>query len=179
MAVQLIYETHSTTVDNEAGVATGWLPGELSTQGRRQSVELGQRRRDVDLVVSSDLRRAVETAELAFAGSAVARHQDRRLRECDYGELNGAPVTSLLPRARYIDRPFPGGQSYREVVEQTREFLAELSSRYDGCRVLLVSHSANRWALQNLLLGTPMQELVDAPFDWQPGWKFELPAGWS
>jgi alpha-ribazole phosphatase/probable phosphoglycerate mutase len=28
MPVKLIYETHATTVDNETGIATGWLPGE-------------------------------------------------------------------------------------------------------------------------------------------------------
>jgi len=179
MSVQLIYETHSFTVDNELGIATGWLPGELSAAGRRLAAELGQRRTDVDLVVSSDLRRAVETVEVAFAGSAIPRHEDRRLRECNYGELNGAPVASLGPRGQYVDQPFPGGQSYRDVVDQTREFLADVSDRYDGSTVLLVSHSANRWALQNLLDGTPLEELVDAPFDWQPGWTYELPAGWS
>lgn len=46
MTVELTYETHSTTEDNEAGIATGWLPGRLSAQRRAQAVELGQRRRD-------------------------------------------------------------------------------------------------------------------------------------
>jgi len=46
VTVELTYETHSTTEDNEAGIATGWLPGRLSAQGRAQAVELGQRRRD-------------------------------------------------------------------------------------------------------------------------------------
>ena len=34
MAVTIIYETHSTTVDNERGIATGWLGGALSERGR-------------------------------------------------------------------------------------------------------------------------------------------------
>jgi broad specificity phosphatase PhoE len=179
VSVQLIYETHSITVDNERGIATGWLPGELSAQGRRLALDLGERRRDVDVVFSSDLRRAVETVGIAFAGTDIPRLQDPRLRECDYGELNGAPVASLRPRTQYVDRPFPGGQSYREVLDQTREFLAELAQRYDGQKVLLVAHSANRWALKHLLDGgTPLEDLVDAPFEWQPGWEYELPAGW-
>ncbi|WP_206184869.1 hypothetical protein [Thermoactinospora rubra] len=41
----LIYETHSITVDNERGIATGWLPGELSPRGRELAGELGERRR--------------------------------------------------------------------------------------------------------------------------------------
>ena len=41
MAVELIYETHSLTVDNERGVATGWLPGELSARGRALARAIG------------------------------------------------------------------------------------------------------------------------------------------
>ena len=45
MTVTLIYETHSTTLDNERGIATGWLPGELSEAGpgRRRSWGRGAR----------------------------------------------------------------------------------------------------------------------------------------
>lgn len=92
MTVELIYETHATSTDNESGIATGWLPGELSEAGRRQARELGERRRDgrVVAVYTSDLRRAVETARIAFEGSGLPVRADPRLRECDYGELNGA-----------------------------------------------------------------------------------------
>ena len=66
--LELIYETHATTVDNEEGRATGWLPGELSAAGLEQARALGRRRRDdgLDAVFSSDLARAVETAQIAF-----------------------------------------------------------------------------------------------------------------
>lgn len=168
--MKLIYETHSTTVDNERGVATGWLPGELSEEGRRQSGLLGERRRGVDAVFSSDLRRAVQTVELA--GLGVPHFQDWRLRECDYGVFNGTPARGLAPRRQRIDEPFPGGQSYREVVELTRSFLADIKGRYET--VLVVAHSANRWALQHLLAEVPLEDLVDAPFDWRPGWEFEV-----
>jgi hypothetical protein len=40
MAVDLVYETHSISVDNERGVATGWLPGELSVAGRQLAAAL-------------------------------------------------------------------------------------------------------------------------------------------
>jgi broad specificity phosphatase PhoE len=43
MAIELVFETHSTTEDNELGRATGWLPGRLSEQGRVQALQLGQR----------------------------------------------------------------------------------------------------------------------------------------
>ncbi|MDA0632160.1 histidine phosphatase family protein [Nonomuraea sp. MCN248] len=181
MSVEIVYETHSISVHNETGIASGWLPGELSERGLALAAELGERRRDdgLDAVFSSDLYRAVQTARVALGDSGIPLFQDRRLRECHYGEFDGMPVSLLeARRARHINEPWPGGQSYRDVVEQTSDFLAELAVEWDGKKVLLISHSANRWALQHLLHDVPLAELVDQPFDWQPGWTFHLPGGW-
>ena len=174
--IELVYETHAITVDNERGIATGWLPGELSAAGRGTAAELGARRREDGLaaVFCSDLRRAVETVEIAFGG-ALPVHLDERLRECDYGELTGMPVERLdAERARHVEEPWPGGESYGDVVARTRSFLADLARDRDGERLLVVAHSANRWALQHLLEGEPLEELVSRGFDWQPGWEFVL-----
>jgi broad specificity phosphatase PhoE len=182
MAVEIIYETHSLTTDNEAGFATGWLPGRLSENGRDLARALGARHRDDTLaaVFVSDLARAVETAEIAFAGSGIPIHQDARLRECNYGTLNGMPVARLAAeRSRHIDVPYPGGQSYRQVVAAMRDFLRDLAARWDGCTVVVIAHSANKWALDFLLNGTALEALVDAPFGWQEGWSYTLPAATS
>jgi broad specificity phosphatase PhoE len=173
--IELVYETHSITTDNEAGIATGWLPGRLSDSGRRGARELGARRRDdgVTAVFCSDLGRALETAQLAFGETGIPRFVDWRLRECDYGELNGAPVARIdAVREQHIDEPFPRGESYRDVVRRTERFLADLSPRWDGSRVVVIAHSANRWALQHLLEGTALEAVVGAPFVWQPGWEY-------
>jgi broad specificity phosphatase PhoE len=175
--IQLVYETHSISVDNERGIATGWLPGKLSKAGRESARALGARRRDdgIAVVFTSDLRRAVETAEIAFADATTPVHQDARLRECDYGELNGAPAERVAAtRLDRIDVRFPGGESYVDVVERTREFLADLLSDHDGSRILVIAHSANRWALQHLLEGVPLVDAISAPFSWQEGWEYPL-----
>jgi broad specificity phosphatase PhoE len=182
MSVAIVYETHSTTLDNERGFATGWLPGELSSAGRENAADLGRRCRDdaIDAVFTSDLARAVETARIAFGDSRVPIIQDGRLRECNYGDLNGAPVATLnADRASRIEVAFPGGESYRQVVDRTRDFLRDLARDWDGKRVVLIAHSANRWALQTLLNGTPLAEAVIAPFEWQEGWSYTLPSGWT
>jgi broad specificity phosphatase PhoE len=181
MAVEIIFETHSLTTDNAAGIATGWLPGKLSDEGRHLAGELGDRRREdgIDAVFVSDLARAVETATIAFGGSDIPVYQDTRLRECNYGELNGASTLRLAAeRARRIEVPFPGGQSYRDVVEQTRAFLRDLAAAWDGRRVVVISHSANRWAFDCLLHGARLEDLVNAPFGWREGWHYSLPSGW-
>ena len=178
MAIELVYETHSMTTDNEAGIATGWNEGRLSEAGRGFAKALGERRRNdgIAAVFTSDFRRAVETAEIAFAGSDIPVHQDRRLRECNYGALNGRPVAEIdAEKLRRIDEPFPGGESYRDVVERVRSFLDDLLLGFDGTRILLISHAAPRWAIANLLEGTPLEELVTAQFEWQEGWTYMLP----
>ena len=177
MAVDIVFETHSTSTDNERGIATGWLPGALSTEGRVQARALGARRRGtgVDVIFTSDLRRAVETAELAFEGEAIPTRTDWRLRECNYGRLNGMPVAQLHAERRLrIDAPFPDGESYHQVVGRVRTFLDELAPDWDGRQVLLIGHAATRFALQHLLEGRSLEEVVEAPFAWQPGWTYRL-----
>jgi hypothetical protein len=38
----------------------------------------------------------------------------------------------------------------------------------------VISLSANRWALDLLLYGKPLEKSVVAPFDWKPGWIYEI-----
>jgi hypothetical protein len=125
----------TTTVDNEHGIATGWNDGQLSERGRALAARLGERRRNhgVDAIFSSDLGRAVETVEVAFTGSDIPVHLDARLRECNYGEWNGMPVARLAAeRRRRIREPFPGGESYLDVVDRVADFLADLARDWEG-----------------------------------------------
>jgi 2,3-bisphosphoglycerate-dependent phosphoglycerate mutase len=171
----VVYETHSTSEHNEAGIATGWLGGALSPAGRAQAIELGERRRDdgIELVVASDLWRAVETAAIAFEGSGIPLRVDWRLRECDYGRLTGMPRTVLdEQRVTRVDEPWPGGESWRQAVARVSSFLDEVR----GERVLLIGHVATRWALDHRVNGRPLEELAAEEFDWKPGWEYELDA---
>jgi 2,3-bisphosphoglycerate-dependent phosphoglycerate mutase len=179
MSVAVVFETHSTSVDNERGVATGWLEGALSVTGREQAKRLGERRRDdgIAVVFTSDLRRAVETTEIAFAGSPIPIHTDRRLRECNYGAMNGMPRAQLeAERLHRIHEPFPDGESWSQAVERVAGFLDELAGSHDGQRVLLIGHVATRWALDHVVHGVPLERLAEAPFEWQEGWEYDLRA---
>jgi len=177
LAVEVVYETHSVSTDNERGIATGWLPGSLSDRGRQLAEDLGARRRNDEIaaVFTSDLRRAVETCEIALGGSGIPIRQDARPRECNYGALNGMPVARLeAERRQRIREPFPDGETYLDVVDRVRDFLSGVARDWDGKRILIVGHAATRWALQHLLCNVALENLVDAPFEWQEGWIFTL-----
>jgi broad specificity phosphatase PhoE len=174
VSIEIVFETHSTTEDNEAGVATGWLPGRLSAAGREQARELGRRRNDdgIAVVFVSDLSRATETAEIAFGGSSLPVIPDARLRECNYGALNGT-VGPVHDRAAHLDVPYPGGESWRQAVGRVTGFLDELRRERDGERVLVIGHVAT-WLALEVADGHSLEELVGAPFSWQPGWEYVL-----
>jgi broad specificity phosphatase PhoE len=177
VAIEIVYETHSTTVDNERGRATGWLPGELSERGRTEARSLGSRRRDdgIAAVFTSDLGRSVETVSIAFAGTDIPVLHDWRLRECDYGQRNGMPADEMhRGRRERLDQPYPGGESWRQAVARAGRVLGDLPVRWDGQRVLIVGHVATRWGLDHFINGTALEDLIDADFDWQPGWEYRL-----
>jgi 2,3-bisphosphoglycerate-dependent phosphoglycerate mutase len=127
------------------------------------------------VVFSSDLRRAVETVEIAVAGTAVPVLLDWRLRECDYGELNGARRELVVAdRLARLTAAYPGGESWQQAVDRVAGFLDDLPSRWAGARVLVVGHVATHVALDHRLHGTSLEELLAADFDWRPGWEYEL-----
>jgi len=175
----LIFESHSTTEDNEAGRATGWLPGRLSERGAEQARELGRRRANdgIAAVFCSDLRRAVQTAEIAFGESGVPVLLDWRLRECDYGERNGMPAAEMhAHRHEHLDLPYPGGESWRQAVARVAGFVAGLPARWAGQRVVVIGHVATRWGLDHAIAGVPLEDLIAADFAWRPGWEYRYSA---
>ncbi|HET7173983.1 MAG TPA: histidine phosphatase family protein [Nocardioidaceae bacterium] len=175
MSVQIVFETHATSEDNEAGLASGWLPGRLSKAGRQQASRLGRRRRQDGLaaVFCSDLQRAVETAQIAFGNTDLKLFYDWRLRECDYGDLNGAPAELIhQTRQQRLRTPYPGGESWEQAVRRVRGTLDDLARCWSGARVLLVGHVATRWALDHFVASRSLAELAATEFTWHPGWEY-------
>jgi broad specificity phosphatase PhoE len=100
---------------------------------------------------------------------------DWRLRECDYGQSNGMPAAELhASRPDYVDRPYPGGESWRQAVARVARFLGDLPLRWSGMRVLVVGHVATRWGLDHVIGGAAVEDLAVADFAWQEGWEYRL-----
>ncbi|HEY5805832.1 MAG TPA: histidine phosphatase family protein [Candidatus Saccharimonadales bacterium] len=178
--VAVTYFVHSITTDNQKKIATGWLPGELSELGVERAEQLRDMvaGRQFDAVFCSDLKRAVDTAQIAF-GDRYAILQDDRLRECHYGTLDGKPKIFKNNTEDFIDHPFPGGECYRDVEARVESFCGFLKEKYDGKRVAIVSHHAPQLALDVILKGKSWPEAIAedwrATQSWQPGWQYIIP----
>ncbi|HET8669412.1 MAG TPA: histidine phosphatase family protein [Candidatus Saccharimonadales bacterium] len=173
--ITIIFETHSTTIDNQAKLAAGWYDVALSELGEQQAKELGERRKGqhFDVIFCSDLQRSYRTAQIAF-GDKFPIIQDARLRECNYGKLNRAPKAEVeAMRESRLHTPFPEGESYGDTSKRMKQFLDDLLKNYDDKTVLIIGHRATQYGLDRWIKGLSLKEAVLAPWQWQPGWKYE------
>ena len=52
--------------------------------------------------------------------------------------------------------------------------ITDLLKDYDGKRVMIIGHRATQYALESLINKAPLEQVIPAPWKWQPGWKYEL-----
>jgi len=176
--VSIIFEAHSTTLDNEAYLSSGQHDIELSALGEKQAKELGQRyeNQEFEAIFCSDLQRSYKTAEIAF-GTKFPIIQDKRLGECNYGDLTQHPSEEVdAVKVDHITKPFPNGESFEDCMKRMKSFLDELRQKYHdrGKNVLIIGHRATQYGLEHLIKGKSLEELITTPFKWQPGWTYEL-----
>lgn len=177
MSIKLTYFVHGTTVDNENKISSGWHEADLSDLGIKQAKELGvlTEDNDFDVLFCSDLKRAVDSAHLAFPDKEII--EDERLRECNYGDFNAHPSSEVEPMQEVnIDKPFPNGESYEDVKKRIEDFLESLKKGYDGKHIAIVAHKAPQLALDVILKGYSWEEAFEKDWRktgaWQPGWEY-------
>lgn len=175
--ITIVFESHSTSVDNEQDIASGLNDMPLSNLGLKQAKDLGERYQDqvFDAVFCSNQQRSYRTAEIAFGNRDFPIIRDPRLRECDYAHLNGAPKAQVdAVKGQHIHEPFPGGESYEQTTEKMQSFLNELAQNYNGKKVMIIGSRATQYGLEHLINQVPLAEAVTAPWGWQPGWIYYL-----
>ncbi|BCB02545.1 histidine phosphatase family protein [Bacillus sp. KH172YL63] len=176
---------HGITEWNILGRAQGTSDIPLNKEGRRQASLMGERllnEADWDVMIASDLSRAIETA--GIIGNKInmpIHHYETRIREINCGEIEGTTEEARLMRWgsnwRNLDL---GMERFEDVGERGKEVAEELVQLYNGKRILIVSHGA--------LIGLTLKALLPAAFERtyidnasmtilrqsEGGWKCEL-----
>ena len=168
---------HGETEDNQRRLLQGGgIDTALNPTGRAQAAALGESMSLVklDLVASSTLRRAVETADFIASGQCnrdVARAARRELCEQDFGCLEGLPRSECTQQlealnaawsAGQTDVPVEGGESPDQVLARACEALwgdGLLGSRVPGRHVVAVAHSTLNKAVMSHALGKGLARL--------------------
>jgi broad specificity phosphatase PhoE len=168
-----------TSVDNEAGRASGHADPPLSSLGQQRAQELGQHyaREVLHAVYCSDLQRAVTTAQIAFAARDLPILPDARLREYDYGDLTQHPVAQVEAEfLRRLREPFPHGESLLMVVARVGAFLRDVLREHDGRSIVVIGHRATRYGLEYWCGDATLEEIIRTPWEWReiPIWRYEI-----
>lgn len=177
MKTNLIYFVHGTTYDNASKKCSGWKQVELNDLGKEQAKNLGKVNAPVkfDIIFTSDLIRAIDSANIAFPD--VPKIQDKRLRECNYGLLDGEDK-KLIVYEDHIDIPFPNGESLKDVENRVRDFISYLQENYQGKTIGIVSHRAPQLAFEVITKNITWEEANKNDWRktgaWQPGWKYNI-----
>jgi glucosyl-3-phosphoglycerate phosphatase len=165
---RLVLWRHGQTDWNAAGRVQGQLDSDLSDVGRGQAEQAARRLAAYhpDLLISSDLRRAADTAGALSAVTGLDVEYDARLRERHHGLWQGLVGTEIAARwpAEYAlwraGRPVPGLgiEDLDDVGKRMVDAMQDAAARAPGGTVVLVSHGAAVRRSVGALLGWP--ELV-------------------
>ena len=155
---------HGETDYNVQKRLQGWIDEPLNENGRKIARLTGEGMQDIhfDLVISSPLNRALETARLVVNDPSVPVLTDRRIIELGNGIWEGKTpeeIEALGGAQEYAKiRKDPmhyvgpqGGESVRQVLERTADFLQEVIHRadYQDKTILISTHGGAMRALLN------------------------------
>lgn len=133
----------------------------LNDTGREQAHHALDAMPDIawDVVVSSPLSRARETAEIIAADHGLELGpSDPRLQEIGFGIAEGRTITEM--EALYPRRDFPGGEAPQAVADRGYDALEDLERRFPGQNVLVVAHGS---LIRFLVSGIVEQPLPSIP----------------
>lgn len=163
--LELTLVRHGETAWNTERRYQGGSDVPLNDVGRVQAEQLAPRLQNIafDAVYSSDLSRAMQTAQLALAERAALIRPEPRLREINFGKFEGLTYEEIkqqYPQELATweqDRNMPthGGESLDAVVARVRDFAAHLRGTHDTQHVLVVGHGGSLGILLALALDMP------------------------
>ena len=147
----LLLIRHAESSWNAAGRWQGHGDPPLSDRGRAQANALARElaRETIDVLVSSDLRRAAETAAILGEARGLRPELNPRLRELDLGDWEGLTRDQIERTAGNVLRRFDagdldvrpgGGENLREIEQRAFSIVAELVDAHPGRRLAIVTH---------------------------------------
>jgi 2,3-bisphosphoglycerate-dependent phosphoglycerate mutase len=173
MSATLILLRHGQSVWNKKNIFTGWVDVDLSDEGRLEAQKAKKLLKNYifDVVFTSRLKRAQETADIVIGAQKPLIISDAALNERSYGELEGKNKDEV--RARFgleqvekwrrslYEKP-PGGESLAETCARVLPFYEHYIKPYvnDNKTVLIAAHGNSLRALVKHLDGLSEKELL-------------------
>ncbi len=166
---------HGQSAGNAEGRFGGHSPTPLSSLGKRQAKATAQAlaAERIDHIYSSDLLRAVQTAEPLSELLEIEIKKNDAFRERNVGVLEGLTFEESkrqYPRDYYalvnrnINHVITGGESYRQLLKRGTEAIREILRSHKGENVAIYSHTGAICYLTLNMIGAITRKTVQTPW---------------
>lgn len=172
--MEILVTRHGQTDWNAIEKLQGQTDIELNDVGRRQAEETSKLIKDekIDLIITSPLKRAKETAEIINKNFNVTIIEDKRLMERNFGKTEG--LTKSIIRKMKENNPeindiwnynknidFNGMETMHDFCNRIYECLDEVIKRYKDKNILLVTHGGTSVPIRYYLMNKPLEKLIN------------------
>ncbi|MEE8419412.1 MAG: histidine phosphatase family protein [Dehalococcoidales bacterium] len=148
---KLLLVRHGITEMNSSRRFSGHTDVDLSEEGFRQVEKLRQRlaKEQIDAVYSSDLKRAMSTAEVISRGHETEISSCFELREIHYGDIEGLNFDEISRQHPEVAKgltnfslelSFPGGEDFKGYTARVCSFRDKLENHAEKHTVLITAH---------------------------------------
>jgi len=170
---------HGESLKNTKDIASCWPEKKkfpLTKEGRKQieGLAVKLKNKKIDLIFTSDLLRAKQTAEIVGKELRLESRFDKRLREVNVGIFNERPLKEMgevwnrgekISSLEHYSRRFkvapPGGETYKEIEKRMFSFLKEIDKKYKDKNILVVSHGRPITLLEKTIYNYTIKKFVE------------------
>lgn len=141
----------------------------LSDKGKKQIKIVAKRlkKEAIDLIFSSDFLRTKKTARIVVKEINIKKvNFDKRLRDINLGVYHGKQKTDYYrdfpiidSKKRFNIKP-KEGESWNDVKKRLLNFLKEVENKYQGKKILIVSHGDPLWLFEGTVKGRPRRKMI-------------------
>lgn len=160
--MKLLVVRHGRTDWNNLGKAQGIVNTNINEEGMAQAEEMAEKLKNekIDLIISSPLNRALQTASIINKGKTTII-SDERIIERDYGEFEGLrkdeySVNDFWSYKQNIK--YDKAENVRDLFKRVYAFLDDIKEKYSDKTILLVIHGGVSVALNSYFEGIPPEE---------------------
>ena len=161
---------HGQTNWNILGKTQGHGNSDLTAKGIEQATELAESivNYPIDYIYSSDLGRAVQTAQILGDKLNIKVEETEALREMGFGEWEGLLIDEIKTNYASVyttwrNEPhlaqIPGGETLHLIKDRVDSFIQSLNEKYDNKHILLVTHSVTVRVMLLAFLNSGMENI--------------------
>lgn len=155
---QIIFMRHGESEHNILKIGNGdpKKPYHLTAKGQKQvdqaAREFHQNNWDFDLIISSQMPRAYESAKIIAKTCGGKIILDKRLNDIELGGLEGKSIQWAHKITEYHQKSVEGSETIQEVQDRVADFIKDLARHHESKkRVLVVTSEIIFWALRGVL----------------------------